>query len=388
MATTTASVVAYFERQRSRSSDSSAEIPIMESLGSVHNRLWSSTADVSFPNASFEFVAEHIVQERDGCYTPQNSLRIEIWSNHPLHSSVPIAFDEVDVRNWVSAKCAAQQKSSRDITEERFQLIKPFNSIASSAVIEMHSLKQLNAPIKLHVTLNYRQSWRVTVEVGRVTPLMGLQIVDVDAFSQKMTLTVTANIGIKVGFRQTPPSSIAVLAGKVPGLSESVILHGLMAPLQALLSELLVESSFPGTGYITFTIDDGGGTGISNLPSLNSTFHLQVSHTCCHGRSSDFILIFCVFQVVAIQIAQNLAPRIVLSRSSMNERPAAFQLLPYMEISDPEAGWSNVTVTLLVKPLDSQLQNPISSIKFKRWTPWIMPEATVRNSNRLTSLKK
>ncbi len=78
-----------------------------------------------------------------------------------------------------------------------------------------------------------------------------------------------------------------------------------------------------------------------------------------------------------MQIAQNLPPRIFLSRSSMSERPAAFQLLPYMELSDPEAGWSNVTVTLSVVPLDSQIQNPKSSFQFKRWTPWNMPEATV-----------
>jgi hypothetical protein len=276
IATTSASVVAYFERQRRRSADSSVKIPSMESFGSVHNRLWSSTADISFLNTSFEFVAEHIVQDRDGCYTPQNSLRLEIWSNHPLYSSVPVAFDEVDVNNWVSAKCAAQQKGSRDITEERFQLIKPFSPIVSSAIIQLRSVKQLDDPIKLHVSLNYKQSWRATVEVGRVTPLMGLQIVDVDAFSQKMTLTITANLGIKIGFRKTPPSSIVILAGRVPGLSQSVILQGLMAPLQVSLSELLVESSFSGTGFVNFTIDDGGGTGISNLPSLNSTFYLQV----------------------------------------------------------------------------------------------------------------
>jgi hypothetical protein len=297
IAKTTASVVAYFERQRRRSADASVEIPSMESFGSVHNRLWSSTADLSFPNASFDFVAEHIVQERDGCYTPQNSLRIEVWSNHPLYSSVPVAFDEVDLNNWVAAKCAAQQKESRDITEERFQLIKPFNPIVSSATIHLRSVKQLEVPIRLHVSLSYRQSWRVSVEVGHVTPLMGLQIVDVDAFSQTMTLTIFASYGIKVGFRKSRPSSIAILAGNVPGLSQSVILQGQMAPLQVLLSELLVESSFPGIGNVTFIIDDGGGTGISNLPSLNSTFHLQawqLNHIRFHDQLADSILIFVV----------------------------------------------------------------------------------------------
>jgi hypothetical protein len=91
-------------------------------------------------------------------------------------------------------------------------------------------------------------------------------------------------------------------------------------------------------------------------------------------------LIFVCDQIVAVQIAQNLPPRIALSRSSMVERPSAFQLLPYMELSDPEAGWSNVTVTLLVRPLDSHIQNPISSFQFKRWTPWNTPEAIVRKS--------
>jgi len=276
VAKTTASVVAYFERQRRRSADASVDIPKMESFGSVHNRLWSSTADMSFPNSHFEFVAEHIVQESDGCYTPQNALRIEIWSNHPLYSSIPVAFDEIDVNSWVSAKCAAQQKGSRDITEERFQLIKPFNPIISSAVIQLQTTKKLDAPIKLNVTLDYRQSWRVTVDVGRVTPLMGLRIVDVDAFSEKMTLKITASVGIKVGFRTIPLSSITILAGKVPGLSQSIVLRGQMSPLQVLLTELLVESSFSGNGNVSFTIDDGGGTGISNLPSLNSTFFLQV----------------------------------------------------------------------------------------------------------------
>jgi hypothetical protein len=249
----------------------------MESFGSVHNRLWSSTADMSFPNSSLEFVAEHIVQERDGCYTPQNALRIEIWSNHPLYSSIPVAFDEVDVKSWVSAKCAAQQKSSRDITEERFQLIKPFNPIKSSAIIQLQATKKLDMPLKLQVTLDYRQSWRVTVEVGRVTPVMGLQIVDVDAFSQQMTLMINASVGIKVGFRKVPSSSITIAAGsKVPGLSQSITMQGQMAAIQGLLTELLVESSISGIGHISFTIDDGGGTGISNLPSLNSTFTLQV----------------------------------------------------------------------------------------------------------------
>ena len=260
-----------------RSIDSSMEIPRMESFGSVHNRLWSSTSDLSFPNSSFEFVAYHIFQESDGCYTPQNALRIEIWSNNPLYSSVPIAFDEVDVKSLVSAKCAAQQKSSRDITEERYQVIKPFNAIGSSAMIELQSIKQLDDPIKLRLSLSYKQSWLASIEVGRVTPLMGLQIVDVDAFSQRMTLTIVADVGIRVGFRKVPAASVAMLNGsKVPGLSRSVVLQGQMSPLQSLLSELLVESAYPGTGYVTITIDDGGGTGISTLPSLNSTFLLQV----------------------------------------------------------------------------------------------------------------
>ena len=279
IATTTASVVAYFEKQKSRSADSSVEIPKMETFGSVYNKLWSSTADLSFPNASFDFVASHILQESDGCYTPQNALRFEIWSNNPLYSSVPIAFDDVDVKNWVSAKCAAQQKGSRDITEERFQLIKPFNAISSSAVIQLQSLKQLDEPVKLQVSLNYRQSWRAIVEVGRVTTLMGLQIVDVDAFSQRMTLTIVADAGIKIGFLKFPPASVTVLNGaKVPGLTQSVVLQGQMVLLQALLSELIVEGASAGTGHITFTIDDGGGTGISELPSLNSTFALQVCY--------------------------------------------------------------------------------------------------------------
>lgn len=277
IATTSASVVGYFERQKLRSKDSSAEIPKMESFGSVHNRLWSSTADLSFPNASFEFVASHIFQESDGCYTPQNTLRIEIWSNNPLYSSVPIAFDEVDVKSWVSAKCAAQQKGSRDITEERFQLIKPFTSISSSAVIQLQSIKQLDDPVKMQLKLSYKQSWRVTIEVGRVTALMGLQIVDVDAFSQRMTLTVVADAGIKVGFRKFLPASVLLLnSSSIPGMSRSIVMQGQRASLQALLSELLVEGASPGTGIVLFTIDDGGGTGISNLPSLNSTFSLQV----------------------------------------------------------------------------------------------------------------
>ena len=260
-----------------RSIDSSMEIPRMESFGSVHNRLWSSTSDLSFPNSSFEFVAYHIFQESDGCYTPQNALRIEIWSNNPLYSSVPIAFDEIDVKSWVSAKCAAQQKGSRDITEERFQVIKPFDAIRSSALVELQSLKQLDIPVKLRVTLNYKQIWLATIEIGRVSPLMGLQIVDVDAFSQSMTLTIIADNGIVVGFRKVPPASVIILNGaKIPGLSQSVVLRGQMALLQALLSELLVEGSISGSGNVTINIDDGGGTGISNLPSLNSTFHLQV----------------------------------------------------------------------------------------------------------------
>ena len=277
ISTTSASVVGYFERQKLRSKDSSAEIPKMESFGSVHNRLWSSTADLSFPNASFEFVASHIFQESDGCYTPQNTLRIEIWSNNPLYSSVPIAFDEVDVKSWVSAKCAAQQKGSRDITEERFQLIKPFTSISSSAVIQLQSIKQLDDPVKMQLKLSYKQSWRVTIEVGRVTALMGLQIVDVDAFSQRMTLTVVADAGIKVGFRKFLPASVLLLnSSSIPGMSRSIVMQGQRASLQALVSELLVEGASPGTGIVLFTIDDGGGTGISNLPSLNSTFSLQV----------------------------------------------------------------------------------------------------------------
>ena len=288
ISTTAASVVGYFEKQRMRSADSFMEIPKMESFGSVHNRLWSSTSDLSFSNSSFEFVAHHIVQQSDGCYTPQNSLRIEIWSNNPLYSSVPIAFDEVDVKSWVSAKCAAQQKGSRDVTEERFQVIKPFDAIRSSALVEMQSLKQLDIPIKLRVSLNYKQTWLATIEIGRVSPLMGLKIVDVDAFSQRMTLTIIADNGIRVGFRKVPPASVVILNGsKVPGLSRSVVLQGPMAPLQALLSELLVEGAISGSGYVTITIDDGGGTGISNLPSLNSTFHLQVwmlesIHKCSH----------------------------------------------------------------------------------------------------------
>jgi hypothetical protein len=249
----------------------------MESFGSVQNRLWSSTADLLFPNASFEFVASHIFQESDGCYTPQNTLRIEIWSNNPLYSSVPIAFDEVDVKSWVSAKCAAQQKGSRDITEERFQLIKPFTSIRSSAVIQLQSIKQLDDPVKMQLNLSYKQNWRVTIEVGRVTALMGLQIVDVDAFSQRMTLTVLADAGIKVGFRKFLPASILILnSSSIPGMSRSIVMQGQRASLQALLSELLVEGASPGTGNVLFTIDDGGGTGISDLPSLNSTFSLQV----------------------------------------------------------------------------------------------------------------
>ena len=277
IATTSASVVGYFERQKLRSKDSSAEIPKMESVGSVHNRLWSSTADLSFPNASFEFVASHIFQESDGCYTPQNTLRIEIWSNNPLYSSVPIAFDEVDVKSWVSAKCAAQQKGSRDITEERFQLIKPFTSISSSAVIQLQSIKQLDDPVKMQLNLSYKQNWRVTIEVGRVTALMGLQIVHVDAFSQRMTLTVLADAGIKVGFRKFLPASVLLLnSSSIPGMSRSIVMQGQRASLQALLSELLVEGASLGAGNVLFTIDDGGGTGISNLPSLNSTFSLQV----------------------------------------------------------------------------------------------------------------
>jgi hypothetical protein len=91
---------------------------------------------------------------------------------------------------------------------------------------------------------------------------------------------------------------------------------------------------------------------------------------------SAFLL--CAFQVIAMYTAQNLPPRIILSRSAMTERPGAFQILPYMELSDPEAGWSNVTVTLSIKPMDSNIQNPTSSFQFKRWTPWEMPQATVR----------
>ncbi len=277
IATTSASVVGYFERQKLRSIESSAEIPKMESFGSVQNRLWSSTVDLSFPNASLEFVASHIFQESDGCYTPQNALRIEIWSNNPMYSSVPIAFDEIDAKSWVSAKCAAQQKGSRDITEERFQIIKPFTAISSSAVIQLQSTKQLEVPIKMRLQLSYRQSWRVTIEVGRVTALMGLKIVDVDAFSQRMTLTVVADAGIKVGFRKFLPASIVLLnSSSIPGMSRSVVMQGSRSSLQELLSELLVEGASPGTGNVLFTIDDGGGTGISDLPSLNSTFSLQV----------------------------------------------------------------------------------------------------------------
>jgi hypothetical protein len=61
----------------------------------------------------------------------------------------------------------------------------------------------------------------------------------------------------------------------------------------------------------------------------------------------------------------------------MSERPGAFQALPYLEISDPDAGWSNVTVTVSVTPIDS-LQSPISAFQYKRWTPWDMPQAIVR----------
>jgi hypothetical protein len=85
-----------------------------------------------------------------------------------------------------------------------------------------------------------------------------------------------------------------------------------------------------------------------------------------------------VKQVVVLEIAQNLPPRIVLSQSSMTERPAAYQMLPFMELSDPESGWGNVTVTVTIEPLDSQLQAPTSSIQFKRWTPWDMPQAIVK----------
>jgi hypothetical protein len=62
----------------------------------------------------------------------------------------------------------------------------------------------------------------------------------------------------------------------------------------------------------------------------------------------------------------------------MTERPGAFQILPFLELSDPEAGWSNVTVTLMVEPLSSQIPNATSSFRVKRWTPWDMPQATVR----------
>ena len=85
-----------------------------------------------------------------------------------------------------------------------------------------------------------------------------------------------------------------------------------------------------------------------------------------------------LLQVIVMEISQNLAPKIVLSRTSMIERPAAFQMLPFMELSDPDAGWSNVTVTLLVQPSNPQLQAPMSSFKYKRWSPWDMPQATVR----------
>jgi hypothetical protein len=101
------------------------------------------------------------------------------------------------------------------------------------------------------------------------------------------------------------------------------------------------------------------------------------------NTSAAFVIV--ILQVNVVELAQNLPPRIVLSRASMTERPAAFQLLPYMELSDPEAGWSNVTITLLVTPLDSQLEAPVSSFKLKRWTPWDMPQATVRNSNLQSS---
>jgi hypothetical protein len=154
----------------------------------------------------------------------------------------------------------------------------------------------------LHVSLTYRQQWRATIEVGRVTPLMGLQIVDVDAFSAKMTLTVIADVGITVGFRKFPPSSITILGGsKVPGLSQKVVLQGQMAPLQDLLSELLVEGVVPGIGYVKFTIDDGGGTGISDVPSLNSTFSLQVwllGLVCeyCHNLTGKYVLTFLFFR--------------------------------------------------------------------------------------------
>jgi hypothetical protein len=87
-----------------------------------------------------------------------------------------------------------------------------------------------------------------------------------------------------------------------------------------------------------------------------------------------------VIQVTAVEISQNLPPKIALSQSTMTERPAAFQLLPYMELSDPEAGWSNVTVTIQITPLNSQLQAPLSSFQLKRWIPWDLPQATVRNS--------
>ena len=186
-----------------------------------------------------------------------SSLAIELWLSDDIVSCI--------------------QKGSRDITEERFQLIKPFTSISSSAVIQLQSIKQLDDPVKMQLKLSYKQSWRVTIEVGRVTALMGLQIVDVDAFSQRMTLTVVADAGIKVGFRKFLPASVLILnSSSIPGMSRSIVMQGQRASLQALLSELLVEGASPGTGNVLFTIDDGGGTGISNLPSLNSTFSLQV----------------------------------------------------------------------------------------------------------------
>lgn len=79
-----------------------------------------------------------------------------------------------------------------------------------------------------------------------------------------------------------------------------------------------------------------------------------------------------------MEIAQNLPPRIVLSQTTMSERPAAYKMLPFMELSDPEAGWGNVTVTVTIEPLDSQVQAPRSSFQFKRWTPWDMPQAIVK----------
>jgi len=48
IATTTASVVVYFEKQKSRTADSSVQIPKMETFGSVRDKLWSSIADLSF----------------------------------------------------------------------------------------------------------------------------------------------------------------------------------------------------------------------------------------------------------------------------------------------------------------------------------------------------